>query len=242
MCNAKQRFVRIRYCTARFDLENTALTAATFQTMMPSDLVSRPRRLQRTLQGIAAVSRLGSFVDPYAGQASSSKPSQAVSSSRPYMKLRSRSRGNPLDERAIQVEIEEKNRLKASKFVSADKWEEATTVVWFPPAPGKRLWDMLVLLVLLYSIVVEPFRIGFNHNATGYAYIFETFGSLIFISDILSTFNTAYLEAHLEGDSWVIDHCTSAGLDPPTPGSCHPCCPPCLLTPRSLGRHRAWQP
>ena len=27
----------------------------------------------------------------------------------------------------------------------------------------------------------------------------------------------------------------SAALDPPTSGSSHPCCPPCLLTPRSLG-------
>ena len=29
--------------------------------------------------------------------------------------------------------------------------------------------------------------------------------SLIFIVDICFTFNTAYLEAHLEGDVWVID-------------------------------------
>ena len=31
----------------------------------------------------------------------------------------------------------------------------------------------------------------------------------------------------------------SAGLDPPTSGSFHPCCPPCLLTQRSLDRHYA---
>ena len=33
----------------------------------------------------------------------------------------------------------------------------------------------------------------------------------------------------------------SAGLDPPNSGSSHPCCPPCLLTERSLDRHRAPQ-
>ena len=30
----------------------------------------------------------------------------------------------------------------------------------------------------------------------------------------------------------------SAALDPPTFRSSHPCCPPCLLTPRSVDRHR----
>ena len=34
----------------------------------------------------------------------------------------------------------------------------------------------------------------------------------------------------------------SAALDPPDlTRSSHPCCPPCLLTPRSVDRHRAWQ-
>ena len=33
----------------------------------------------------------------------------------------------------------------------------------------------------------------------------------------------------------------SAALDPPTSGSSHPCCPPCLLTQRSVDRHRAPQ-
>ena len=39
----------------------------------------------------------------------------------------------------------------------------------------------------------------------------------------------------------VIDYrrCASAGLDPPTSGSSHPCCPPCLLTSRSLDRNHA---
>ena len=42
-------------------------------------------------------------------------------------------------------------------------------------------------------------------NAEGGFFIFETVLSLIFITDICFTFNTAYLEAHLEGDNWVID-------------------------------------
>ena len=62
------------------------------------------------------------------------------------------------DEEEEMKRVEEENRVWASTFVVADKWEEANTDIWFPVGPKKRLWDVLILNVLLYSICVEPFR------------------------------------------------------------------------------------
>ena len=70
---------------------------------------------------------------------------------------------------------------------------------------NKRVWDNLILVVLLYSIVMEPFRIGLGTEATGFMYQLDMTLSVLFLFDILFTFNTAYLETHLEGDNWVID-------------------------------------
>ena len=43
--------------------------------------------------------------------------------------------------------------------------------------PPFSLWDYFMLLVLMYSIVVEPFRIAFDASAEGPIYAFESVGS-----------------------------------------------------------------
>ena len=192
---------------------------------LPSDLVGRPRRRQTTWIGVQALSRLGRFTDPYAGTLPPSK--QALADAMAYQPLdqqpqgerrasiqaslapapyrRHKTRKAMASEEEVKAEVEEENRQKAARYIADDKWEEATTSVWFPVGPRKRLWDMLMLFMLLYSIIVEPFRISFNMNAEGILYWFELLLSIIFVVDIGFTFNTAYLEAHLEGDNWVID-------------------------------------
>ena len=58
-----------------------------------------------------------------------------------------------------------------------------------------------MLFVLVYSIVVEPFRMAFDAKPVGHMYVLETLVSIIFLLDIAFTFNTAYIE----NDQWVID-------------------------------------
>ena len=54
-------------------------------------------------------------------------------------------------------------RLEAT-YVAEDKWDEPgphhRLGVWFPGMPAKKLWDLLVLWLIVYSCVVVPFRIG----------------------------------------------------------------------------------
>ena len=107
------------------------------------------------------------------------------------------------DERSVQ-DLDRELRLYAATYVAEDQWYECEKRVWFPVGPRKRVWDMIILLVLMYSIVMEPVRIGLNLDATGYFYWIEMVLSLMFAVDIIFTFNTAYLQEALEGNLWVI--------------------------------------
>jgi len=114
---------------------------------------------------------------------------------------RKKSKGTLVETEALRQAKEEAARWK-EMYVPDDKWEEATTTVWFPVAPRKRMWDNWMLVVLVYSIIVEPYRIAFNAPASGNAFVVESFFSIVFMFDIVFTFNTAYIDVH---ENWVID-------------------------------------
>ena len=100
-----------------------------------------------------------------------------------------RRKGSLLEMDALRQEEEERRRWK-EMYVADDKWEEATTTVWFPVGPRKRLWDYWMLMVLIYSIIVEPYRIAFNSKVEGYTLWIESLLSIFFLMDIAFTFNT----------------------------------------------------
>ena len=50
------------------------------------------------------------------------------------------------------------------------------------------------MFLIIYSAVAVPVHIGFDSSATGYLWIFEASSSLIFITDLVFTFRTAYYE------------------------------------------------
>ena len=93
----------------------------------------------------------------------------------------------------------------AARYVEDDKWEERQT----PPSGSRasttsaRGWPDPGGAAL--PVVVEPFRIGLSVSAEGWQWVLDAVLSILFIMDIVFTFNTAYLETHLEGDNWVID-------------------------------------
>ena len=98
-------------------------------------------------------------------------------SPRPSPRKRRQTRHSILLEDHLRASLEDENRRRAARYVADDKWEEANTTVWFPCQRHKRAWDYLILVVLLYSIVMEPFRIGLAVEAmTGKGIIQQVWG------------------------------------------------------------------
>jgi hypothetical protein len=56
----------------------------------------------------------------------------------------------------------------------------------------KERFDVVVMLCIVYSAVVVPFRIAFRCEAQGWAWVLEVSMSLLFVADLVLTFNTAY--------------------------------------------------
>jgi len=61
-----------------------------------------------------------------------------------------------------------------------------------PDSMPKRCWDMLIMLLILYSAVVVPMRICFDVEATGTMWFFEAGMSIFFLCDLVLSFNTAF--------------------------------------------------
>ena len=59
-------------------------------------------------------------------------------------------------------------------------------------------WDIFIIFLVIYSVVVIPLRIGFDRTASPGFAIFDDCIDCIFFLDMCLTFNTAYLDAHLE--------------------------------------------
>lgn len=80
-------------------------------------------------------------------------------------------------------------------------WDRVKTGIFFPVAPTKKTWDAIVMALILYSVVMVPYRVCFDAGAEGRMLVFEIAVSLTFCMDLVLTFNTAFLE----GDRWIID-------------------------------------
>ena len=85
-------------------------------------------------------------------------------------------------------------RRSGSGGVPEHAWETVRSGVFFPVAPLKKAWDLVVMLLIVYSVVMVPFRVGFEAQAEGYMWIFEVVVTLTFCADLVATFNSAYLD------------------------------------------------
>ncbi|CAM9734706.1 unnamed protein product [Ectocarpus fasciculatus] len=83
-----------------------------------------------------------------------------------------------------------KKRVHAAKVRAADQ----TTFIVHPNDPRKLYWDLFVGAMILYSIVVIPWRIAFRQDASGAMLIFDYIVDAIFGIDIILCFNSAYFE------------------------------------------------
>jgi len=60
-----------------------------------------------------------------------------------------------------------------------------------PQSVRKITWDLYVSVLIFYSVIVIPFRIGFDKEATGFWYGFDAFVDVMFFFDMVASFMTA---------------------------------------------------
>eukprot|EP00854_Cymbomonas_tetramitiformis_P008696 gene8696-10318_t len=75
-----------------------------------------------------------------------------------------------------------------------------------PNGAVRARWDVLVALLVMYSVTVIPYRIGFNQYATGGMFILEAFMDILFGFDIILNFRTAHYaeDGSLVTSSWPL--------------------------------------
>ena len=90
------------------------------------------------------------------------------------------------------------------EMIYAEDWEKWQTKagVLFPSGTFKFRWDLVIVIVILYSSVTVPFRLCMGKEAEGAWWWLEMTISLVFIVDLALNFRTAYLD----GDHLVIKH------------------------------------
>jgi len=110
-------------------------------------------------------------------------------------------------DRKVSEEEKSAQRQRDKTYVAEDKWEASEAAVWFPRHPLKSKWDGLIMILIMYSCLSVPFRIGMMADAEGWMWLFEVCVTLLFLTDLAFNFNTAYLE----GPNWVIDRGMIAG-------------------------------
>jgi|LauGreDrversion2_2_1035103.scaffolds.fasta_scaffold04374_2 CRP-like cAMP-binding protein len=99
----------------------------------------------------------------------------------------------------VATQGEEENPL-SDDYLPDDQVHLPKNGVFLPTRPWKESWDMLILVMIMYSAIMVPFRICFDAEAVGYMFIFEQCVTFVFITDVLFNFNTAYLD----DTRWVI--------------------------------------
>ena len=77
-----------------------------------------------------------------------------------------------------------------------------------PTDPNKEQWDMIIMLLILYSSVFVPVRVCFGAEAEGLVWWFEMTLSLFFLADLAVAFNTSFM-SDADG-SWVMNRCLIA--------------------------------
>ncbi len=76
------------------------------------------------------------------------------------------------------------------------------TSVIHPQSRRKIKWDVFVSILIVYSVLIIPYRIGFDVEARGFAYGFDWFVDGMFFLDMVLSFRTAYYS----GDELIVNN------------------------------------
>ena len=72
---------------------------------------------------------------------------------------------------------------------------ESDCLIFHPHAPWRTQWDLGVGALILYSVLIIPFRIGFGVDCTHIvAFVFDCLVDIMFFLDIILNFRTAYFD------------------------------------------------
>eukprot|EP00753_Platysulcus_tardus_P013660 PLAT3821.3.p1 GENE.PLAT3821.3~~PLAT3821.3.p1 ORF type:complete len:1960 (+),score=909.62 PLAT3821.3:67-5946(+) len=63
-----------------------------------------------------------------------------------------------------------------------------------PSSRVKLRWDFVMVVLVLYTVLVVPFRIGFGVLALGYTFAVDRFVDLAFLADMVANFHTAFFD------------------------------------------------
>ena len=86
------------------------------------------------------------------------------------------------------------------EHAAAEDELQAEFRVIYPDDPWKKRWDMLMLLLIIYSAALVPVRVAFHAEAEGWWFVFELSLSIAFMTDVAFSFRTAFLFE--SGDQW----------------------------------------
>ena len=91
-----------------------------------------------------------------------------------------------------------------------DTREQTPRCIIFPTDDFKVAWDFTMMFLILYSAVTVPFRIAFKADAEGIVWLFEVFVSVVFMGDLVVSFNTSF--QNIGSDTWVTSHSAIAKM------------------------------
>eukprot|EP00939_MAST-03C_sp_MAST-3C-sp1_P000621 g621.t1 len=91
--------------------------------------------------------------------------------------------GAVMDSRAAEDDESEERNAKVKSWICMhdSTWRVA--------------WDLMILIILIYVMLIVPYRLGFDHEATGFVYILELLIDILFIVDIPIQFCTSYVNS-----------------------------------------------
>ena len=140
--------------------------------------------------------------------ASQRKKSTAVSQAAPHNSLAMASDTEPILRGVIHRSDTAVGRLEEEAIKAGAtlyKPEQKAPEEQWPPlllketAPIKERWDLVICLLIAYSAIIVPYRLCFDAEAKGALFVLEAGMSLVFMCDLVLSFNTAYLV----GGEWV---------------------------------------
>ena len=80
--------------------------------------------------------------------------------------------------------------VRQGLFISEGDWAASRTWAFFPVAPRKATFDFVVMVCVVFTCFVIPYRLSFDDEV---ALTTDLFVQCIFILDLLLNFNTAFL-------------------------------------------------
>ena len=103
-----------------------------------------------------------------------------------------------LDEKLAQIEEKKKAQNPMSSDVKRQEMELLRNFIIPPRKKEKIIWDLVVGGLILFSVIVVPWRIGFDRSPEpgGFGDILDWIIDVFFALDIVFNFRTAYYDKH----------------------------------------------